>query len=98
MMLDGSEQGEYIIHTASGSVYLLELTGSQQGGFLTRSPDERKRNSKMLNDLTKLAVVGVSKCVTGESGVFLLGGYSANPDMVVVQRTSKIVRIANVTV
>ena len=51
--LTNSHQGEFLVHTASGTVYLVELVGDKQGGFITRSPEKEDNLRSMRKDNSK---------------------------------------------
>lgn len=96
--LTNSHQGEFLVHTASGTVYLVELVGDKQGGFITRSPEKEDNLRSMRKDNSKLPLVNIMSCEVGAPGRFMIIGVSESDEVVTFRQTTDIVDIVDVSV
>lgn len=96
--ITNSHQGEFLVHTASGTVYLVELIGDEQGGFITRSPEKDADLRVMREDNSKLPLVNIMSCEIGAPGRFMIVGVSESTDVVTFRQTTDIIDIVDVSV
>lgn len=90
--LTNGQRGEFLVHTTSGSVYLVELNYETLGGFVTRSP--LSENEVLPHDLSRKALVHIVSCQVGEPGSFAV----EVAGKVVLFKTTVVKDIVDVTV